>query len=133
MATRVEVGGPGFISEFRSPTGITGRYLLNRAKLLEIASRRKLSAHNRTGALRASIYSEILYGPTGDLMARVGSDLDYAEAVDRGTPPHIIRPKSSTVLRWTNKSGEVVFARVVHHPGSEAVMYLTDVLPVVIV
>lgn len=39
--------------------------------------------------------------------------------VHDGTRPHTIRPRNAQVLRFV-VDGRVVFARVVHHPGTRA-------------
>lgn len=130
MASRIEVPGPGFVETFRNPAGLLGQYLFKRAQEVAVAAKRQVGV--RTGNLRASIYASIGFGPTGDLMARVGSDLAYAESEDKGTPPHVIRPKNARVLRWTNKQGEVVYALHVNHPGTNPNHYLGDNLPIAI-
>jgi hypothetical protein len=40
--------------------------------------------------------------------------------VEHGTARHLIRPRAGGTLRFTTISGEVVEARVVHHPGQRA-------------
>jgi hypothetical protein len=57
----------------------------------------------------------------------VGSDLEYAAMVNDGTKPHVIRPKNAKVLRF-NVGGQVVFARVVNHPGTRARPFLDRAL-----
>lgn len=44
-----------------------------------------------------------------------------------GTRPHIIRPKNKQVLRF-RVGGQVVFAKVVHHPGTRAQPFLDRAL-----
>jgi hypothetical protein len=41
----------------------------------------------------------------------------YAEAVDKGTAPHMIFARKGRFLRFETVSGGVIFARHVHHPG----------------
>lgn len=43
-----------------------------------------------------------------------------------GTRPHQIRPVRAKMLRFTVAGGQVVFARVVNHPGTKANPYLVD-------
>lgn len=67
----------------------------------------------------------------------VGTDDPIYNYVDKGTKPHIIRPKKAKVLRFQSgyssktkpnvigstaggASGDIVFASVVNHPGTEA-------------
>ena len=52
------------------------------------------------------------------------SNVVYRMMVQTGTKPHDIRPKTKKVLRFKVK-GEVVFARIVHHPGTKANPYIT--------
>lgn len=59
----------------------------------------------------------------------ISFNTDYAEFVNDGTRPHVIRPKRAHTLRRSSRGvvkpalrfvvgGRVVFARVVHHPGT---------------
>ena len=60
----------------------------------------------------------------------------YALAVERGTRPHIIRPRRAKALRFAasaagqrlsgsaRRGAAVIYARVVHHPGTRAQPYL---------
>ncbi len=52
----------------------------------------------------------------------------YGLYVREGTAPHIIKPKRAKALRWTEPDGEVVFRRLVHHPGTTANKYHVRVL-----
>jgi len=42
----------------------------------------------------------------------------YTLFEDQGTRPHIIKPKNRQFLRFVSRSGQVVFAKIVHHPGT---------------
>jgi len=96
----------------------TARQVMNRAKVL---------APVDTGRLRASIRIErrTFLG----LRARytIGSDLNYAAMVHDGTRPHIIRPRRAQALRF-RVGGRIVYARVVHHPGTRARPFLDRAL-----
>ena len=100
-------------------------------KLEDVISREKLSkfleesakfvfaevkerAPVRTGKLRESI----ALVKVSDLHYIVGSPLEYAVFVERGTRPHIIRPKRARALRF-EVGGETVFAKKVEHPGTK--------------
>jgi hypothetical protein len=48
----------------------------------------------------------------------------YAPYVDQGTGPHTIFPVVSRVLRFTMPSGAVIFAKHVHHPGSQGRFFI---------
>lgn len=74
-----------------------------------------------TGNLRDSIGVR----SQGDSIV-IGPDLEqapYAGYVEFGTAPHEIRPKTAKALRFTI-GGQVVFARVVHHPGTKPAYYV---------
>lgn len=58
--------------------------------------------------------------------ALVGSDLDYAAAVELGARPHTIRVKRAKTL--ANAETGQVFGPVVHHPGTPAQPYLRPAL-----
>lgn len=84
----------------------------------------------------------VVDGPENGIGA-VGTDNDIYGYVSRGTRPHLITPKNASVLVWeagkyTAKTragvlgsrstglkpsggvGQAVFAKVVHHPGTQA-------------
>jgi hypothetical protein len=92
--------------------------VLNRAKIL---------APVDTGRLRAS--GKIKYSGLFSFRpkATVVFDVEYAAMVNDGTRPHIIRPKNASVLRFT-VGGQVVYARVVHHPGTRPNPFLDRAL-----
>lgn len=92
-----------------------------------------------TGRLRASIKGQVQRTWTLRPQFVVGSNVDYAEMVHDGTRPHIIRPKRAHTLRRSRRGvvkpalrfvvgGEVVYARVVHHPGTRAKPFLDRAL-----
>ena len=80
-----------------------------------------------TGRLRSSIRAEPprVFSLRGSVT--VGSDVEYAAAVNDGTRPHQIRPRRAQVLRF-NVGGRVVFARVVNHPGTRPRPFLDRAL-----
>lgn len=74
----------------------------------------------RTGRLRRSLESSV-EGNGPNIRARIAFEgVDYAAAVEFGTRPHTIVPKSGKALRF-NIAGRVVFARSVRHPGTAGV------------
>jgi hypothetical protein len=58
---------------------------------------------------------------------RVESNHPATMYVIKGTRPHIIRPRTRSVLKFTVQ-GRTVFARVVHHPGTRKNDFLTKAL-----
>jgi hypothetical protein len=43
-----------------------------------------------------------------------------AAMLEEGTRPHIIRPRRAKALRFLNRAGDVIFAKMVRHPGTRA-------------
>lgn len=80
-----------------------------------------------TGRLRASIQGELTRSWTLRPRFTVGSNVEYAAYVNDGTRPHIIRPRNARALRFM-VGGQVVYARVVHHPGTRANPFLDRAL-----
>lgn len=95
-----------------------GRQVVNRAKVL---------APVDTGRLRASIEGRLNRTWTLRPQFTVGSNVEYAQMVHDGTRPHIIRPRNARSLRFV-VGGQVVYARVVHHPGTRARPFLDRAL-----
>ncbi|HEX5705617.1 MAG TPA: hypothetical protein VFX97_20615 [Pyrinomonadaceae bacterium] len=96
----------------------TGRRVVNRGKILCPVD---------TGRLRASIKGKANRTWTLRPQFTVSSNVDYAEMVHDGTRPHIIRPRTKQALKFT-VGGQVVFAKVVHHPGTRARPFLDRAL-----
>lgn len=70
----------------------------------------------RTGKLKRSRRVSISSG--GSLLsATIEYPLKYGDYLDEGVRPHTIRPRRAKALRFV-VGGRVVFARVVHHPGT---------------
>jgi len=70
-------------------------------------------APERTRALKRSIQARV-----SSFTAEVGSGVPYAVYVEAGTRPHVITPVRAGALRFES-GGEVVFTRLVHHPGTK--------------
>lgn len=76
------------------------------------------AAPSRTGTLRSSIHADV----QADRIA-LRADAPWAAYVNDGTRPHTIYPRNATVLRFT-LGGQVVFARVVQHPGTRPYAFM---------
>jgi hypothetical protein len=72
----------------------------------------KREAPVKKGTLRRSITSRVERG--GD-RGVIGTNLNYARAVNDGSKPHIIRPKAAKALYW---KGALHPVRSVNHPGN---------------
>ncbi len=73
----------------------------------------------RTGQLAQSIG----WRPAGNGTAEVYANAAYARFVEKGTQPHVIRPRNRQALRFPVSGGGFGFARVINHPGSRARPY----------
>lgn len=69
----------------------------------------------RAGNLRRSI----LVGRVSDNYAETRATANYAAAVELGTKPHVIRPRTKKALRFKS-GGAVVFTKRANHPGTKA-------------
>lgn len=77
-----------------------------------IQSLARSAAPHVTGTMQRSILEEAT-AETG----RVYVDVPYGVYVEEGTRPHIIQAKNASVL--ANKKANLIFGRIVHHPGSK--------------
>lgn len=62
-----------------------------------------------------------------DLSWRIYTDVEYAEAVQTGTQPHVIEPKNGRALAFS-MNGQTVIVKRVNHPGTKANPYITRAL-----
>lgn len=97
-----------------------------------VASEAIHRAPRKTGTLQQSIKVE---NPTDDSVT-IQVQAAYGVFVEEGTRPHIIRPRYRKALRFAataagqrlsgsaRRGAAVIFARVVHHPGTRAQPYL---------
>jgi hypothetical protein len=69
----------------------------------------------RTGKLAQSIVKQVV-----KLEASVGPLVSHAWFVECGTATHEIRPIRARVLVFKGTGGKLVFAPLVHHPGTKA-------------
>lgn len=87
----------------------------------------------KTGFLARSIHP----GTLGRTFAIVEASAPYAAFVELGTRAHVIRPRNASVLAWPASSsgrrlsgrrrtnaGPLIFAKLVHHPGTKPFPYL---------
>lgn len=82
-----------------------------------------------TGLTRARISIDRRYKAT-QVIHRVGSSTSWAIYSERGTKPHLIKPRTANgrlVFFWA-KVGRVVKLRSVNHPGQSAQLWLTTPL-----
>lgn len=105
--------------------GESRRVLMQRGP--QVVNRAKVLAPVDTGRLRAAIKGRLVRNWTLRSEYQITVNVDYAEAVHDGTRPHIIRPRNAQALRF-NIGGRIVYAKVVHHPGTRARPFLDRAL-----
>lgn len=120
----------GWERAFKSPDGLLGTYMKDKVKQVERLAVAQAPgpgkpAMNRTGInystgrLEESIYSGLgTWGSAGDVEGIVGAKAKYALFVHDGTRPHVILPRHAKMLAFKGRSGKMVFAMKVHHPGT---------------
>lgn len=106
----------------RLPGGVVDRNLRRRVERVQMAAERLAP-----GTMGQDIRSSLRYtsdGPVGTITCTHPATI----FVVGGTPPHIIRPRRpGGFLRFT-VGGRVVYARIVHHPGTAKNDFLTEAL-----
>ena len=114
---------------FTDGDGPAGKDLDRRARRVLTAAREGVRV--RTGTLLASgrrssgrgatgIYQDITFGRAG-LTHYLGYNLF-------GADPHVIRPRRRRALRFISRSGALVFATQVNHPGNRGHNFLVEAL-----
>ncbi len=106
----------------RLPGGLVDRNLRRRVERVQSAAERL--APGTMGAGIRSSYRLTFNGPIGTVTSTHPASI----YVVSGTRPHIIRPRRpGGVLRFT-VGGRVVYARIVHHPGTRPNGFLLEAL-----
>ncbi|MFD8509719.1 hypothetical protein ACFV27_01035 [Streptomyces antimycoticus] len=118
--------------EVRIDPGRITRLLRLRGGLAERSLRRRtervanLAEQKAPGSMGTYISWKISEGPRG-LQGVIVCDHPAVRFVLDGTRPHVIRPRRAKALRF-DSGGRTVFAKVVHHPGTEPNNFLAEAL-----
>lgn len=143
MADVVYVQDPvGFNVAFKSWNGEVGRYLRQKTEEVRVAAVllapgpakspvNRSSVNWSTGRLEASITTDYGHSTGGDLESTVTANAPYALMVHEGTRRHVILPKPGRTLRFRGRTGDIVFAPRVDHPGTAANPFLSKALETV--
>lgn len=121
MAARIVWNEAALSELLRGPQGAVAADLERRARNVE--SQAKLNASGRpgpnvrTGRLRSSITHEITSDSRG-LVARIGSNVEYARHVEEGTPPRRITTRLSRGLPPSGRRTVKPRPRALHWPGA---------------
>lgn len=85
----------------------------------------KLQRHSGASGYHDGFRSQVDPGPR----LRVWNTSSIASYIENGTRPHLIRPRrAGGLLRFQSRGGGIVYARVVHHPGTKAYRVLETAL-----
>lgn len=129
---------------FKSQNGLVGEWMKGKVKEVERLAvieapgpgkppRNRTGINYATGRLEESIYSGLgSWGSSGEVEGIVGAKAKHALFVHAGTLPHVILPRHAKILAWKGKSGKMVFATKVHHPGTMANPFLDRALKLAI-
>ena len=127
--TRIFWNDTALFELLQSEQGPVALDLTRRA--INVESQAKLNASGgppgprvQTGRLRSSITHEVSSDERG-LVARIGSNVEYARYVEEGTEPHRIEPVRKRALHWPGAAHPVL---AVNHPGTRAHPYLRPAL-----
>lgn len=134
---RAVIRAEALAAYLRSPDGDVGRMMISLAeRVKQLAVRqvgydeRKPSGQEGGRHLKDTIVKRVIDTPAG-IVVLVGSADPIALLHHEGTRPHEIRPKREGGVLAFEIEGQVVFAAVVHHPGTKPNHYLTDPLETV--
>lgn len=109
-----------------SPSGTVGQHFQKIAAAVTREAKsvadQKLQRH--TGQVSAGFRSEVSHGPR----IKVWNLSPIFKYLERGTRPHIIKPKRASVLVFKARDGSLVHTRLVHHPGTRAYRILETAL-----
>jgi len=107
----------------RLPGGLVYRNMERRVRRVEAEAIRRAP-----GRMGRDIRAQIQRGPGGDFRGVINVRHPAALYVTGGTRPHQIRPRRpGGVLRFT-VNGQVVYARLVNHPGTKPNDFLRQAL-----
>lgn len=106
----------------RLPGGMVYRNMERRVRRVEAEAIR-----GAPGSMKQRIRVQIQRAPGGEFRGVVKVEHPAAIFVVNGTRPHLIRPVRASVLRFT-VGGQVVYARLVRHPGNKPNDFLRKAL-----
>ncbi|MBP5870836.1 hypothetical protein F3K34_13550 [Streptomyces sp. LBUM 1486] len=106
----------------RLPGGMVYRNMERRVRRVEAEAIR-----GAPGSMKQRIRVQIQRAPGGEFRGVVKVEHPAAIFVINGTRPHLIRPVRARVLRFT-VGGQVVYARLVRHPGNKPNDFLRKAL-----
>lgn len=110
----------------RAPNGTVGQHMASLGRKSTAEAKRLADAEleRHTGAYHGAFRSHTEVGPKGPRMVLENTSVTksgraLAPLIEKGTRPHVIRPRRAKVLAFV-VDGRRVFSRLVHHPGTKA-------------
>lgn len=105
----------------RGRDGAVGRVMAGYAGIATQETRKVADerVNRRTGEYIRGIHSTMVAGSRGNHHVRTIASAPHSLILEKGSRPHIIVPRRASVLRF-EVGGRVVFAKRVHHPGTQA-------------
>jgi hypothetical protein len=100
---------------------------------LMVVARAKELVPRQTGNLGRTIRLGQVTDTNVQVLAGGQAGVGYAQFVEFGTKPHVIRPRNKKILAWgknrrlsgnARSGSEMIFAHEVNHPGTRAQPYL---------
>jgi hypothetical protein len=117
----------------KGPNGVVVRFMIQQAEKVQAAAKRQCGYSSETptsgrGHLRDSIVKRIMANGNAEPIVMVGSSHPIALIHHNGTRPHVIYPRTASVLAFPSDSAPngVQFAMYTNHPGTQPNRYLTD-------
>jgi hypothetical protein len=102
------------------------RALLESCRLVQQKAREKHRFRTKTGMLERSIDYQVDEGKCEGVIQINPTIAPYGKYVHTGTRPHDIVPKDKHSLRWAGPGNKFIFAKRVHHPGTQKDEFLYE-------
>lgn len=87
-------------------------------------SRERPGFTNRTGRTKAKTRGQVIRRG-GKVIIRMSNNAKHAAVLEKGSRPHIIRPKKPGGFLRFVANGQIVYARQVRHPGTKPYRFLS--------
>jgi len=113
----------GALARFLHARGGLARRSLER-RTEAVADEARRTAPGSMSEAITTRYDETSRGLTGHVVLTHRA----AVYVTKGTPRHFIRPRRAKALRFQARSGDLVFAKLVDHPGNKPNPFMQEAL-----
>lgn len=129
-SVRVVLNGAALAAFLRGPNGPVYADMIRRGQRVQDAAKAQIRlghVHGGSGRpnLRDTLVKRVVQ-TTDSFQILIGSESPIALIHHNGTRAHTIVPKKAKMLAFSTTSKVVVFAKIVHHPGTKPNRFLTD-------